>query len=514
MVNGVLYTTAGTRRSVVALDAATGELLWVAQRERRRARRGMRRGSSRAAASSYWTDGKDDDASSTSRPATGSSRSTRRPARRIPAFGKNGIVDLKDGVVFGKEQQIDLETGEIGLHSTPTVAKDAWSSSARRSLEGGTPKTHNNTKGLVRGFDVRTGKRLWTFNTIPRPGEFGNDTWENDSWADNGNAGVWTQISVDEELGLAYLPVESPTLGLLRRPPARATTCSARASSRRPEDRQAQVALPDRAPPDLGLRHLVGADPAPTSPSTASRSRRSRCRASRRCSTCSTASPASRSGRSRSGRCRSATCRASRRRRRSRSRPSRRPTTARASTVDDLIDFTPELHAEALEDRGALQARTDLHAAARQQDRGAARARCLRSSGGTNWPGGSYDPETHIAYVPSFIAMPRARPPAAAEQGFSDMPYVSGTALTGVRYISGPGENVGADAARSRRRPPRTPAPSPATRRPTAARWPQGLPLLKPPYGRLSARSTWITARSSGRSRTAKRPTACATTRR
>ena len=77
--------------------------------------------------------------------------------------------------------------------------------------EGGTPKTHNNTKGLVQAFDVRTGRRLWTFHTIPRPGEFGNDTWLNDSWAVNGNAGVWNQISVDEELGLAYLPVETPT---------------------------------------------------------------------------------------------------------------------------------------------------------------------------------------------------------------------------------------------------------------------------------------------------------------
>ena len=77
--------------------------------------------------------------------------------------------------------------------------------------EGATVSTHNNTKGLVRAFDVRTGRLLWTFNTIPRPGEFGNDSWENDSWATNGNVGVWTQITVDEELGLVYLPVETPS---------------------------------------------------------------------------------------------------------------------------------------------------------------------------------------------------------------------------------------------------------------------------------------------------------------
>ena len=63
----------------------------------------------------------------------------------------------------------------------------------------------------MRGFDVRTGKRLWIFHTIPEPGEFGNETWEKDSWVYTGNAGVWAQMSVDEQLGLAYLPVESPT---------------------------------------------------------------------------------------------------------------------------------------------------------------------------------------------------------------------------------------------------------------------------------------------------------------
>src|SRR5207247_7059702 len=60
-------------------------------------------------------------------------------------------------------------------------------------------------------FDVRTGRKLWQFNTIPKPGELGGDTWDNESWAINGNTGVWTQISVDEDLGLVYLPVETPS---------------------------------------------------------------------------------------------------------------------------------------------------------------------------------------------------------------------------------------------------------------------------------------------------------------
>jgi quinoprotein glucose dehydrogenase len=66
-------------------------------------------------------------------------------------------------------------------------------------------------KGAVRAYDARTGKQLWLFRTIAQLGEFGNDTWEKDSWRYTGNTGVWAQISVDEDLGLAYLPVELPT---------------------------------------------------------------------------------------------------------------------------------------------------------------------------------------------------------------------------------------------------------------------------------------------------------------
>ena len=76
---------------------------------------------------------------------------------------------------------------------------------------GANPQSKINVKGYVRGFDARTGKRLWIFRTIPGPGDFGNDTWRRDSWAYTGNTGVWAQISVDAELGLAYLPVELPT---------------------------------------------------------------------------------------------------------------------------------------------------------------------------------------------------------------------------------------------------------------------------------------------------------------
>src|SRR5262249_39001047 len=171
MINGVLYTTGGTRRSVIALDGRTGELIWAhSLREGKRAGIAPRQLSGRGV--SYWTDGRGDDRvlyGTTGYRLVGPNahHRTKGAALRGP-----GIVDLKKGAVFGKGQQIDLETGEIGVHSTPTIVKDTIivGSSFR---EGATVSTHNNTKGLVRAFDVRTGKLLWTFNTIPHPGDLG-----------------------------------------------------------------------------------------------------------------------------------------------------------------------------------------------------------------------------------------------------------------------------------------------------------------------------------------------------
>src|SRR5258706_1453161 len=212
MVKGVIYATGGTRRSVVALDAKTGELIWVhAEKEGARAVNAPRQLSRRGL--SYWTDGKSEDRVIYVTTGYRLVELNAKTGTPINSFGQAGVVDMKVGAVVGKGEQIDLETGEIGLHSTPTVAKDVVivGSSFR---EGLTVKTHNNTKGLVRAWDVKSGKLLWTFNTIPRPGEFGNDTWEKESWATNGNTGVWSQITVDEDAGLVYLPVEDPTSDL------------------------------------------------------------------------------------------------------------------------------------------------------------------------------------------------------------------------------------------------------------------------------------------------------------
>src|SRR5499426_192498 len=208
VIKGIMYATGGTRRAVFALRADTGELLWThSEFEGARAVNSPRQLSGRGV--SYWTDGKEERILYVS---TGYRLIAldAKTGNRISSFGKDGVVDLKVGVVSGNGQQIDLEKGDAGLHSTPIVAGDVVIIGMAMK-EGMTVVTHNNVKGQVRAFDARTGKQLWAFHPIPRPGEFGNDTWHNNSWATNGNTGVWTQITVDEELGLVYLAVESPT---------------------------------------------------------------------------------------------------------------------------------------------------------------------------------------------------------------------------------------------------------------------------------------------------------------
>ncbi len=204
MVGGVLYTTAGTRRDVVALDAATGEMLWMHRLdEGKRGDSAPRRLSGRGLA--YWTDGRDSRIVYVT-PGYQMVALDAKTGQRVRGFGTGGLVDLKQNI----DQAIDLDTGEIGLHAAPIIARDVIIVGAAH-LPGGSPRSRVHEKGFIRGYDVRTGKRLWIFHTIPEAGEFGFNTWEGDAAAYTGNAGVWAQMSADEELGLVYLPVELPT---------------------------------------------------------------------------------------------------------------------------------------------------------------------------------------------------------------------------------------------------------------------------------------------------------------
>src|SRR4051812_20996748 len=480
MVNGVLYTTAGTRRAVVALDAATGELRWMhAEHEGGRAAASPRQLSGRGVA--YWTDGRDERVLY----VTTGYRLVALDAKtgaRIASFGTDGIVDLKDDVVFGKEQQIDRDAGEIGLHATPAVTRDGVGMIGAAMLEGGTPKTHNNSKGSVRGYDVRTGKRLWTFNTIPRAGEPGAETWLKDSWAVNGNVGVWNQIAVDEQLGLAYLPVETPSSDFYGglRPGDNLYAESVVAIDYRTGRRKWHFQLVhhpiwnmDIAAAPILVDLTVGGKPVKA---VAVMGKQAFLYLFNRV-TGEPIFPIEERPVPQSdvpGEKTSPT----------QPFPTKPPPyDHQGVTLENLIDFTPALHDEAL----TIAARYKLGPLFTPPpvSRADGPIAGFRSSGGTNWPGGSFDPETHIAYVPSFTSFPilGLLPPPSKE--FSDLPFVSGNVLTGVRYVSGPGENAGADA------PARTgPGGATATTNDgtvNANASPQGLPLLKPPYGRITA---------------------------
>jgi quinoprotein glucose dehydrogenase len=211
MVKGTVYATGGTRRAVVALDGRTGEQKWVYSLDEgeRASRWAPRQLSGRGV--SYWTDGKGDERIYYVTIGYRLVALNAKTGQPVQSFAQNGILDLKQGVVIGRDKQIDLERGEIGLHSTPTVVGDVIIVGSSM-FEGLGYLYSTNAKGLVRAFDIRTGKQIWRFNTIPMPGEFGNNTWENGSWEWSGNTGVWTQITVDPEAGLVYLPVETPTI--------------------------------------------------------------------------------------------------------------------------------------------------------------------------------------------------------------------------------------------------------------------------------------------------------------
>jgi quinoprotein glucose dehydrogenase len=206
MVGGVIYSQAGTRRDVVALDPTTGEQLWTWRMdEDKRGENAPRKGSGRGVA--YWTDGRGDERIFTITPGYHLVALNARTGTPVPTFGTSGVVDLKTQI---DQPTIDLETAEIGINSPPVVGNNVVVVGAAH-LPGDAPKTKENVKGYVRGFDVRTGKRLWIFHTIPQPGEFGNETWENDSWSYTGNTGNWAPITIDEALNRVYLSIEAPT---------------------------------------------------------------------------------------------------------------------------------------------------------------------------------------------------------------------------------------------------------------------------------------------------------------
>ncbi len=487
VVRGVLYTTAGSRRAVVALDAATGELLWVynAEREGERGLNAPRQLSGRGLA--YWSDGREERILYVT-PGYRLIALDARTGRRIPTFGQDGVVDLK----LDLDQDVDLVTGEIGLHATPIVARDLVIVGAAHR-PGGAPRSKRNVKGYVRAFDVRTGKRAWIFHTIPLPGGFGHETWEDESWSYTGNTGVWAQISVDETLGIIYLPVETPTGDYYggHRPGAGLFGESLVAVDLRTGRRKWHHQLvhhgiwdwdlpcapmlvditvqgkPVRAVAQLTKQAFVFVFDRLTGQPIWPIEERPVPRGDVPGEWYSPTQPF----------------------------PVKPPPFDRQGvTLDDLIDFTPELRAEAEKLVARYRIGPIFTPPVVSRAEGPLATLMLPSvTGGANWPGGSFDPETHILYVfsqtnISAVGLVKPTDPNV------DFAFVQGSALTGPRPAAAPAPAAPAASSApssgmaSSSDPPRPPGGGGGGGEGGgAALTVQGLPLVKPPYGRITA---------------------------
>jgi quinoprotein glucose dehydrogenase len=466
MVGGILYFTAGTRRDAIAVDAATGETLWMYRLDEGPRGAVVARTVNRGVA--YWSDGKGDDRILLISPGYQLIALNAKTGVPIAGFGKSGIIDLTEGL-----DRAVVKPGQIGASSPSIVVRDTVVVGAAL-LTGTAPTSKENVPGYIRGFDVRTGKKLWTFRTIPHPGEFGNETWEKDSWKYTGNTGAWAPLSGDEELGYVYIPVEAPTGDFyggnrpgnslfsdslvcldartgqriwyfqlvhhdiwdwdVAAPPILVdiTVEGKRIKAVAQVTKQAYTYVFDRVTgqpvwpiverpvpqSDVPGEKTSPTQPFPTKPAAFDR---------------------------------------------------------QGTSLDDLIDFTPELHAEAL--RIASQYKLGpLYTPPIVPDTGGKSATLLLPShvGGSNWHGGAVDVETGVLYVSSVTNHdPLAVSPADPKR--SDMGYVGGR-NTGRNAQAGtaPGSTA-EDGDQSMRLP---------TGMNTG---PQGLPLIKPPWGRITA---------------------------
>ena len=205
-VDGVLYANIASTRNVVALDATSGQVLWLWRpQEGERFDEAPRKGAGRGVA--FWTDGENKRVIDVT-PGYHLVSLDAETGVPDPDFGENGIVDLFDGLRNADDPRFPYP--DIGLSAAPFVMNDVIVVGAAHRV-GMRPRSKSNVKGDIRGFDARTGEHLWTFRTIPERGDVGFETWLDGGVEFTGNAGVWAPMSGDAELGLVYLPVESAT---------------------------------------------------------------------------------------------------------------------------------------------------------------------------------------------------------------------------------------------------------------------------------------------------------------
>ena len=436
LIDGVLYV--GTSLSqVAAIDAGTGRTIWVYDPKSYKTGRPTNSGFQHRGVE-YWTDGKLKRIliATGGRQLVSIDAETGQPD---PDFGQSGFVDLAEGL--GRKINKRL----YGFNSPPAVCRDTI---VVGSIVFDAPTYPKMPPGHVRGYDVRTGRQKWIFHTIPQEGELGVETWENESWKVAGNTNVWTTISADETLGYVYLPLSTPTndwYGGHRHGDnlfAESLVCLNAETGQRVWHFQAvhhgvwdydfpcgpnlvDITVDGRAIKAVAqlskqgfcyvLDRVTGEPVWPIEERPVPQSN----------------VPGEKTAPTQPF-------------------PTKPPPFDRQGiTVDDLIDFTPELRAEAIEilkdyaygpiftppiviGDGGLKGTVEMPGPA----------------GGANWGGAAYDPETSMLYVPS-MTQPFVLGLSKPDPNRSGFKYIR----TGAFIIPGP----------------------------------QGLPLFKPPYGRITA---------------------------
>jgi quinoprotein glucose dehydrogenase len=249
--NGKLFTVASTRRAAFAIDPANGQTLWKYELDEGiRWQKAPRQFAGRGIA--YWNDGSGQERIILVTPGYHMVLIDAKTGKPDPKFGKDGVVDLMDGLglplvplavddpgslvisdaapyrqakpgeTWDKEKKIgadgtvgiDPKYGQIGA-SSPAIVVNNVIVVGNSSIHGYYPIRVRNIPGFIRGFDVRTGKQLWKFNLVPQPGEFGADTWKNGSKIGTEGVGkndAWAPYSADPDLGLVYIPVGMPLM--------------------------------------------------------------------------------------------------------------------------------------------------------------------------------------------------------------------------------------------------------------------------------------------------------------
>src|SRR5690606_27308994 len=228
--NDMLITTSGPRRTVVAMDPASGKTIWSFQEPMTpRHEYSMRSNHGKGVAYTeidgrgvvfvttpgFFLHALD---AKTGQPIEGFGEPV-----PVPGFGQTGSVDMLKDLIADWDPWLDaklpydaakglpLELGYITTSSPPIVVNDVLV--VGNSAEQGYNQTRiENVPGDILAYDIKSGKFLWKFHVIPRPGEFGHETWENDAWKWTGDVSSWAPMSADPERGLVYIPTNGATM--------------------------------------------------------------------------------------------------------------------------------------------------------------------------------------------------------------------------------------------------------------------------------------------------------------